>query len=115
MDLNVTVRPEVVLYSLAMEAKLRANDHKGHWASAGGEDLSWFVEKLRGEVEELEEALAIGAPLDVLEEAADVGNFAMMIADIILRKRGAHLGLSVMERATTTNLPRPLRAEGQCG
>jgi len=38
--------------------------------------------RLSEEVQELTAAVAYGAPLkDVVAEAADVGNFAMMIAD----------------------------------
>lgn len=40
------------------------------------------MQGLRKEVRELEEALRHGSPNEILEEAADVANFAMMVADI---------------------------------
>lgn len=73
-------RAQVQRFALAMEAELRANDHKGGWHAC---TLSWLLRRLRVEVNELERAIKhkqrVGA--EVLSEAADVANFAMMIAD----------------------------------
>lgn len=78
-----------------MWEKLHANQHKGGWQ----EDLpARLLERLRGELKELETALIEYCVLDltlkdekseelrraaehVTKEAADVANFAMMIAD----------------------------------
>jgi len=70
-----------------MERKLRLNDHKGVWDSLGVEGAQWFLDRLRDEVSELEEAMGFGDPMDIAQEAADVGNFAMMIMDIYSKKR----------------------------
>ncbi len=81
------LRPEVRWFAQEMERQLRANDHKGGW-----QEMSPFVlgRRLLEEYEELLSAcLAAQRTPDrlpfhssVLEEAADVANFAMMIADV---------------------------------
>jgi len=77
-------RPQVRQFADLMEARLKANDHKGGWR---GERLPYLLRRLREETDELYEAM--GPSLDwkmisetVGREAADVANFAMMIADI---------------------------------
>ena len=76
-------RPEVVAFADAMEAKLKENDHKRHWRYLGMQTLSM---RLTQEREELRRAVEGGDPESVLREAADVANFAMMIADTVRRK-----------------------------
>lgn len=92
------LRPEVVAMAIAMERKLRDNDHKPGWKqdSAGA-----LFERLKEEVGELGEVIAPMAEAVyrgwpdygrgggtanwaavTLGEAADVANFAMMIADV---------------------------------
>lgn len=87
----ISRRREVQWFSCEMEAVLRANDHKGGWH---GEDAGWLVERLREEVDELAKALDahraelasreryVAKTATVIREAADVANFAMMIADV---------------------------------
>jgi NTP pyrophosphatase (non-canonical NTP hydrolase) len=67
--------------------KLQCNSHKCHWRKVGLDELFYG---LRLEMEELEEAVAIGKVDEVWKEAADVANFAAMIADWIQyhRERG---------------------------
>lgn len=74
---EIPVREEVEIFSHAMEYKLRANDHKGGWENQSTPRL---FELLKGEVKELEQALEGGNLLEVMLEAADVANYAMMIA-----------------------------------
>lgn len=63
--------------AVRMRRKLRMNAHKAHWDSLALPDLlQWF----KGEVTELEEALANEGPEAIADEAADVANFAAMIA-----------------------------------
>jgi NTP pyrophosphatase (non-canonical NTP hydrolase) len=92
---RVGLRKEVMRFAVLMENVLRANDHKGGWSEC---DSKWLLERLREEVRELSEAveerLAYArsnarsiedAPriwLNLGREAADVANFAMMIADV---------------------------------
>jgi NTP pyrophosphatase (non-canonical NTP hydrolase) len=92
------VRPEVLAFAAAMETELIENSHKGGW---DGCEPGWLLRRLGQEVGELRRALRAyrrakdtaerkgiyDAPLtkerDALRsEAADVGNFAMMIVDV---------------------------------
>lgn len=85
------MRSEVTDFSRDMERKLRANEDKGGWDTC---EIEWLFRRLRDEADEL--AGAIGSMLyaqaihgdcmasraqNVIDEAADVANFAMMIAD----------------------------------
>lgn len=76
------IRPEVVAFAEAMEAKLNLNDHKEHWNK---QSMSYLVQRLREEMLELRDKLNTPIkdlePGEILSEAADVANFAMMIAD----------------------------------
>ncbi|MCY1649110.1 3'-5' exoribonuclease [Caulobacter sp. SL161] len=78
-------RPEVVAFADLMEQQLRANDHKGGWK---GDTSDALYQRLLEEAEELSQALAWRSALfgdadpdRIGREAADVANFAMMIAD----------------------------------
>lgn len=65
-------------FTKEMSNKLQGNRHKGSWS---GEELSWLLYRLKEEVEELAvEVLKHPDPIYIIEEAADVANFAMMIA-----------------------------------
>ena len=77
------LRPEVLAFARLMEAQLRENDHKGGWHGA---DEDYLLKRLNDEVIELTEACDQRgyAPKsqrkNVGREAADVANFAMMLA-----------------------------------
>ena len=66
-----------------MAKKLRENDHKGSWEGLGNDHLT---HRLHQEFVELTEAIAKGTPEQIISEAADVANFALMIADNANRK-----------------------------
>jgi len=74
------VRPEVAAFAQAMEAQLKANDHKPGWKS---DSLDSLHRRLIEEADELLEEIDKDAwtPEGVTREAADVANFAMMLAD----------------------------------
>jgi hypothetical protein len=88
--LREALRPEVAAFARLMEAKLRENDHKGGWDQ---ESKHWLLGRLKEETSELDDALndwccaktgsqgEREATVVVGAEAADVANFAMMIAD----------------------------------
>lgn len=77
---GAAVRPEVAAFAAAMETELRANARKGHWGNC---DVGYLRRRLAQEVKELREAIDRGEPASrILSEAADVANFAMMIADV---------------------------------
>lgn len=72
-------RPEVLAFALAMEERLRANDHKGGWKQ---ERLQYLLDSAREEVEEVESAARSQRPMvDIARESADAANYLMMIAD----------------------------------
>jgi NTP pyrophosphatase (non-canonical NTP hydrolase) len=71
------MRKEVETFAHAMEYKLGLNDHKGGWEDMSNDDL---FAKLRGEVDELQQAIEEGNYINILLEAADVANYALMIA-----------------------------------
>ncbi len=78
--MSESLRPVLWAFALRMEAALRRNEHKGGWQSDRPEVL---FRRLLEEVEELSEPLRQGIKGNdcVAEEAADVANFAMMLAD----------------------------------
>jgi NTP pyrophosphatase (non-canonical NTP hydrolase) len=99
---NMTLEQEILFrqqcariddFSLDMKEKLRKNVHKLDWREC---TFDYLVERLHDETRELLNELAeakrrIGwTPHDlrvrIIEEAADVANFAMMIADIARHK-----------------------------
>ena len=72
-------RKSVMWFARAMEKKLKANDHKGHWRHL---EVGHLRRRLAQEIEELKRAIdANESPARVLLEAADAANFAMMIAE----------------------------------
>jgi NTP pyrophosphatase (non-canonical NTP hydrolase) len=84
------LRPEVEAFAQLMEQKLRQNDHKDHWSH---EEPGWLLKRLHGEADELGGAVrkyrldvpptcSTGDRWRIGAEAADVANFAMMIADV---------------------------------
>lgn len=88
-------RPEVRAFADLMEATLRRNDHKGGWKTC---KRAWLWERCREELTELLDAMDRQQAYDTSDrgarlgpahfagvigrEAADVANFAMMIADV---------------------------------
>lgn len=72
-------RFQVEKFADLMEQRLLANEHKGGWRGCTYEHL---FGRLIEECYELMNAVLGNLPADVIaREAADVGNFAMMIAD----------------------------------
>ncbi|HHW13724.1 MAG TPA: hypothetical protein GXX28_02150 [Firmicutes bacterium] len=83
------IRPEVAAFALLMEAKLRENDgQKSDWRETELTDLQDGLLDEYGELEEAVATLCAGDGVeDVYREAADVANYAMMIADVVKRLR----------------------------
>lgn len=80
---NISCRPSVNWFAEKMELKLRENDHKGGWEHCSPH---WLLDRLKQEVLELENAISSSDANEITKEAADVANFALMIADTINRK-----------------------------
>jgi hypothetical protein len=74
-------------FSNAMEEKLKRNLHKSEWDNFTIKYLfNCLLEETKELKYELDQPYTTSKPDLVLYEAADVANFAMMIADVI-RKR----------------------------
>lgn len=82
-------RRSVELFSKAMEVRLCQNDHKIGWK---GEDVLWLFNRMKQESDELlfellryQKSLIHDSDtkIRIIGEAADVANFAMMIADLM--------------------------------
>ena len=93
MSGKLELRPTVQWFAEHMELKLRANDHKDGWSD---ERIRSLMKRLYGEAWELSlvlercQADTIHESLDprIIAEAADVANFAMMVADNARRQGG---------------------------
>lgn len=73
------LRKAVRKFSDFMESKLRKNDHRDGWSHSSNEFL---LSRLQAEVDELHESVRQhDPPMIIAQEAADVANFAMMLAD----------------------------------
>jgi hypothetical protein len=73
-------RPALKWFAQQMEAKLRACDYKGGWDALS---FGQLFSMLRDEARELWDVIFYtGFEPEIIEEAADVANFCMMIADI---------------------------------
>ena len=79
---NLGTNP-VLTFASAMQDELNLNSHKGTWRRSSRYcSVKAFLERLHEEVEEIETAVKAKLPAaKILSECADVGNFAMMIAD----------------------------------
>ena len=76
---HIILRPEVQWFAEQMEIKLRENDWKGGWK---GESVSELTARIEDETVELWQSIMPHAqPVNIVREAVDVANFAMMVAD----------------------------------
>jgi NTP pyrophosphatase (non-canonical NTP hydrolase) len=87
---ELALRPEVARFAQDMEQQLRANDHKPGWQR---DEWQALLKRLREETSELKDAIYAARTTDVeapaaprlrasvRKEAADVANFAMMLAE----------------------------------
>jgi NTP pyrophosphatase (non-canonical NTP hydrolase) len=78
------IRKEVLIFAEDMEQKLRENDYKGGWKNC---EVSFLIGAIEKELGELKEVVKNGEFAKIIREAADVANFAMMIADQVRGKR----------------------------
>lgn len=79
------MREQVKWFAEQMENKLKENEYKGGWDDC---NVYWLWQRLRDESRELLNAIDLCRDLgadknNIIREAVDVANFAMMIADIV--------------------------------
>lgn len=73
------VKKDLRFFVSAMLYKLKKNVHKGRYEQ-DGTSVEQALIRLKEEVAELEEAIAEGNDIEIIMEAADVANFAMIAA-----------------------------------
>jgi hypothetical protein len=81
--ISVVLREEVAWFARKMEVQLRRHEYKGGWDDSTSE---YLLDRLVQEAEELREAIRSKKSERVTAEAADVANFAMMLADVFNRR-----------------------------
>lgn len=74
--------PELQRFFDAMVFKLSKNSHKGKWEDS---HLPAIRSRLSDEIAELDQAMQEGNIIEIILEAADVANFALILADIAIR------------------------------
>lgn len=79
-DTPLKLRACVDRFAALMETTLRENDHKLGWQDMTPSELFY---SLTEEVTELAKALMDRGNDDIIKEATDVANFAMMIVDTL--------------------------------
>lgn len=82
VDLPEEVEPyrdDIRRFIDAMIYKLKVHAHKGRWED---KPIWERLDKLKGEVKELEQAIHGGNLIEIALEAADVGNYALIIMSI---------------------------------
>lgn len=72
------LRPIVKSFAMKMEKQLSSNEDKGGWE---GTSAGFLLEEIHGNLRRLREAINSGAPEEVIRRAANVANFAMMLAE----------------------------------
>lgn len=77
--------PDLQRFFDAMIYKLRRNSRKGRFETVS---LELALEQLHAEVKELTASPATGSTSEILMEAADVANMALIMANISLEVRG---------------------------
>jgi hypothetical protein len=76
--------PDILRFVDAMVYKLGIKAHKGKWENM---PIERALELLRGEEKELTEAVARGNMVEIMLEAADVANFALIASAIAMDKK----------------------------
>lgn len=76
-------REDIRRFVDAMIYKLKVHSKKGRWEGLTTEKV---LTMLRGEVEELREAIVDGNMVEILTEAADVANYALIVASITIER-----------------------------
>lgn len=86
-DMNY-VKIRVSLFANVMIQKFKTHESKGGWKDMNTkEGLQKLLQCLKDEVKELEEALESEPDEDVIKEAADVANYALILSDLVSRTK----------------------------
>jgi NTP pyrophosphatase (non-canonical NTP hydrolase) len=74
---------ELKVFVDGMRLKMHKNRHKGRWENL---DLQQTLQLLRGEIDELEEAINNNNEVEILLESCDVGVYALIVANIAMKQ-----------------------------
>lgn len=91
---KISPRSEVLWFANRMEEKLRANDARGGW---NRDATTHLMLRMYTQFADLKEAVEKQDHKAAISEAADIANFAMMIADNILKQ---HMWNTTEEKVT---------------
>jgi len=80
------VRDEVAEFAVAMEAKLRKNDHKTGWKD---QPIEAHIKLMRIEMMEFDVALEFLGDEEAAKECVDIANFALIVRDKLLARIAA--------------------------
>lgn len=80
LDVRPELRPELRFFAREMERALRQHEHLPGWA---GQPVDELFGRLVEEVDELADEIDTGDRERIIDAAADVANYAMMIADVL--------------------------------
>lgn len=80
-----TLWREVIALAFEMQRKLNLSLLEKKKTGWDGCNVEYLITRLKQEVRELEDAIDNGG--DIVGEAADVANFAMMIADLMVWRK----------------------------
>ena len=83
---KANVRPSLLRFAIEMEKQLKRNDHKGGWSDMEDQVLLRYLSQKVQEVEDIVqyESSSFLTEKDIkiiIKKCADIGNYAMMIAD----------------------------------
>jgi len=80
---SVPVRAEVAEFAVAMEAKLKKNDHKTGWQQ---QPIEAHIKLLKIEVMEFDVAFEFLGDVVAAKECVDIANFALILRDKLLAR-----------------------------
>jgi NTP pyrophosphatase (non-canonical NTP hydrolase) len=94
---DIVLRPSLQRFAELMEKTLRENDHKGGWENMSTSSIMRRIDEELGELKDariiMEHAAFTRSTTfaarcrQVAKEAADVANFAMMLADNVTKEK----------------------------
>lgn len=82
-DTTMDIREALAEFALAMEGKLRKNDHKTGWSR---QPIEAHIKLLKIELMEFDVALEFLGDEEAANECVDIANFAMIIRDKLLAR-----------------------------
>lgn len=86
------IQKDIFLLECFMKQKLQENEHKGYWADCS---LIYLANRAQEELDELVDAILTKSADQIMREAADLANFAMMICSNASRNQICNQPVSI--------------------